>query len=71
MKTDALKKALLQGIPSGIVTWLVYGLVFGLLVDKKPFSEALFCRDSIIFLVICTVVEIIVYYVREVGKAKK
>ena len=49
MNMEALKKGLLQGIPSGIVTWLIYGLVFRLLIDKKPFSEALFSRDSIVF----------------------
>ena len=68
---DALKKALLCGIPSGIMTWLNYGLVFRMLIDKIPFSEALFSRDSIVLLVICAVVEVIAYYVREIKKAKK
>ena len=27
MNKEALKKALLQGIPSGIVSWLIYGLI--------------------------------------------
>ncbi len=70
MNREALKKALLYGIPSGIVTWLIYGLVFRMLIDKKPFSEALFGRDSIVFLVICTVVEAIVYFVKQARKAK-
>lgn len=68
---DALKKALLCGIPSGIMTWLIYGLVFRMLIDKIPFSEALFSRDSIVLLVICAVVEVIAYYVREIKMAKK
>jgi len=62
---------LLYGIPSGIVTWLIYGLVFRLLIDKKPFNEGLFGRDSIVFFVICTVVEVIAYYVGQVKKASK
>ena len=53
------------------MTWLIYGLVFRLLVDKKPFNEALFSRDSIVFFVICAVVEVIAYYVRQVKKAGK
>ena len=71
MNKEALKKALLQGIPSGIVTWLIYGLVFRLLIDKKPVGEALFGWDSIVFLVICTVAEVVVYYVSQVKKGKK
>lgn len=71
MNKEALKKALLYGIPSGIVTWLIYGLVFRLLIDKKPFKEALFGRDSIVFFVICTVVEVIVYFVGQVKKDEK
>jgi len=45
--------------------------VFRLLIDKKPFNEALFGRDSIVFFVICTVVEVIAYCVRQVKKAGK
>ena len=71
MNMEALKKALLYGIPSGIVAWLIYGLVFRLLIDKKPLNEALFGRDSIIFFIICTVVEVIVYCVRQARKAGK
>ena len=71
MNKEALKKALLYGILSGIVTWLIYGLVFRLWIDKKPFSDALFGRDSIVFFVICTVAEVIGYYVRQVRKAGK
>lgn len=71
MKIQALKKALLYGIPNGIVTWLIYGMVFKLLIDKKPFKEALFDRDSIVFLVIATIVEIVIYYVSQVRKIRK
>lgn len=70
MNLEALKKALLYGIPSGIVTWLIYGLVFRMLIDKKPFNEALFGRGSIVFMVICIVVEVIAYYLKQAKKAK-
>lgn len=36
MNLEALKKALIRGIPTGIASWLIYGLVFRLLIDKKP-----------------------------------
>lgn len=62
MNKEALKKALMQGIPTGIASWLIYGLVFRALVDKKPVGEALFGRSSLVFLVIITVVEIVLYY---------
>ena len=57
--------------PQRIVTWLIYGLVFKMLIDKKPFKAALFDRDSIVFLVIVTIVEIILYYVTQARKAGK
>lgn len=71
MNLEALKKALIRGIPTGIASWLIYGLVFRLLIDKKPFKEALFGRDSIIFLIIVVIVEIIIYYVDLYRKSKK
>ena len=71
MNVQALKKALICGIPNGIVTWLIYGLVFKLLIDKDPLKEALFGRDSIIFLIIVTIVEMVIYYVADVRKARK
>ena len=71
MNVEALKKALLQGIPSGIASWLIYGLVFQMLIDREPFKEALFGRDSIVFLVVIVVVEIVVIYLGQVKKAGK
>lgn len=71
MNTEALKKALLQGIVSGVVTWLIYGLVFQMLIDKEPFKEALFGWDSIVFLVIITIAEVVLYYFRQVKGTKK
>ena len=53
------------------MTWLIYGLVFRLLIDKKPFNKALFGRDSIVFFVICTVVEVIGYYLKQAKKSGK
>ena len=71
MNMEALKKALLQGVASGVVTWLIYGLVFQMLIDKEPFKEALFGLDSIVFLVIITIVEVVLYYLRQAKGAKK
>ena len=71
MNIEVLKKALLQGIASGVVTWLIYGLVFQMLIDKEPFGEALFGRDSIIFLVIVALAEVVFYYLRKAKGAKK
>lgn len=70
MSKEALKKALLQGIPSGVVTWIMYGLVFRMLIDKVPFKEALFSQDSLVLLVIVTIVEVIACYIRNVRNAK-
>ena len=70
-KIEALKKALLQGVASGVVTWLIYGLVFQMLIDKEPFGEALFGWDSIVFLVIITIAEVVLYYLRQAKGAKK
>lgn len=70
MNMETLKKALARGIPNGIVTWLMYGLVFKMLIDKKPIKEALLDRDSIVFLIIVTIVEVILYYFTKVKKAK-
>jgi len=71
MNAEALKKALLNGGFSGIVTWLFYGLVFRMLIDKQPFKEALFCRESIVFLIIFLIVEIVMFYVTQVRKSGK
>lgn len=71
MNKAALKYALCRGIPSGIVTWLIYGLVFEMLIDKAPFKEALFGRSSLVFGVICIIVECVISYVSRVRKAKQ
>lgn len=62
MNMEVLKQALLKGVPGGILAWLIYGLVFRALIDKKPLGEALFSGDSLLFLVVVTVVEIVVVY---------
>lgn len=68
MDMNALKSALLKGIPSGIISWLIYAVVFGMLIDRKPVKDAFFSRSTIIFFLIVTVVEIIVYYIKEKKK---
>ena len=68
MNMDALKSALLKGIPSGIVSWLIYAGVFGVLIDKEPAKTAFFERSTILFFVIITVVEVILYYLKEKKK---
>jgi len=42
-----------------------------MLIDKKPFKEAMFDRDSIIFLIAVVIIEAIACYVIEVRKARK
>ena len=68
---DILKGALLRGIPAGLCTWLVYGLTFRMLIGDEPVRDALFSRDSFLFLGIATVAEIILYCVTFSRKAKK
>ena len=47
------------------------GLVFQMLIDKEPFKEALFGLDSIVFLVIITIAEVVLYYLRQARGTKK
>ena len=68
MNMDALKKALPLGIGSGILTWIFFSL-FELLIDKKPMSETLFSTFNLIFLVVISIAETIVYY-RKFTKSK-
>lgn len=71
MNMEFLKKSLLRGVGTGICTWLLYGLVFNMLIDGESFSDALFDKDSLIFLVVIVVLEIIAYYVTFVLKDKE
>ncbi len=71
MNMEFLKKALLRGVGSGIATWVIYSLVFNLLVDGESFKDAFFDKDSIIFLIVIVVVEIIAYYVSFMLKEKQ
>ena len=68
MNMDALKRALLKGIPSGILSWLLYAGVFGMLIDKQPAKTAFFERSTILFFVVVTVVEVVLYYINEKKK---
>ena len=70
MDMDILKKALLKGIGSGVLTWLFYSLITSLL-DKKPFGEAMFSTFGIIFLVVVSIAEVVVYYLQEKKKGTK
>ena len=71
MNKNFLKKALLQGVGAGLAAWLIYGLVFEMLIDKKPFKEALFGTGSLSFGVIIIIVEVIGCYVSFSKKEKK
>lgn len=71
MDKDVLKKALLQGAGTGVLTWIIYGLVFQMLIDGEDFKDALFSKDSLIFLAVVVVVEIILYYIMLSKKEKK
>ena len=70
MNTDILKKALLRGIGSGVLTWGLYALIFEMLIEHKPAKDAFFSRGNIIFLIVITIIEIIVYYFTLSKKAK-
>ena len=70
MNMDALKKAVPAGIGSGILTWIFFSL-FELLIDKKPLNETLFSTFNLIFLVVVSLVEIIVYYWKFTKSEKK
>ena len=70
MNTEILKKALLRGIGSGVLTWVIYALVFEMLISHTPAKDAFFSRGNIIFLIVITIAEIIVYYFTLSKKAK-
>ena len=42
-----------------------------MLIEKEPFKEALFGRDSIVFLIIIVIVETVAIYISQVRKANK
>ena len=62
MNKEILKKALLRGIGSGVLTWVIYALVFEMLIERMPAKDAFFSRGNIIFLIVITIIEIIVFY---------
>lgn len=45
-----------------MLTWVIYALVFEMLIDHVPAKDAFFSRGNIIFLIVITIVETIVYY---------
>ena len=70
MDKRILKKALLRGFCSGVVTWVIFALGYEMLIYHEPAKDAFFSRGSIVFLIIITVVEIIIYYLILSKKAK-
>ena len=62
MNKEILKKALLRRIGSGVLTWVIYALVFEMLIERMPAKDAFFSRGNIIFLIVITIIEIIVFY---------
>ena len=64
-------KSLLQGVGDGVIAWLIYGLVFRMAVDHKPFREAMFSWDSIVFGVAVIILDGVLCYISLAKKAKK
>lgn len=61
MNKEALKKALIKGIPTGIFGWIFFGL-FNLVLNKQPFTEAMFSTETLAFGGALIILDIIVYY---------
>ena len=45
-----------------MLTWVIYALVFEMLIERMPAKDAFFSRGNIIFLIVITIIEIIVFY---------
>lgn len=45
--------------------------IFKMLIEKEPIREALFDKDSLIFLAAVVIIEIITYYVINIKKTKE
>ena len=61
MNKEALKKAVLLGVPSAIVTWVVYGLIT-MLLDRQTLGEVMFNTLGIVFVVVMGILEVLIYY---------
>ena len=61
MNREALKKAILLGVPSAIVTWVVYGLIT-MLLDRQTLGEVMFNTLGIVFVIVMSILEVLIYY---------
>ena len=68
MDKNALKKALINGIPPAILIWLMYTLL-SMRVEKKTFGEAMFSIYPIILVIVLMVGETVTWY-RKLRKKK-
>jgi hypothetical protein len=69
MNTAALKKALLQGIPSALVAWVLYGGLTSLFGDDSIFEE-MFESSGLFFAFVIAIVFVFSIYCSAV-KPKK
>ena len=61
MNKEALKKAILLGVPSAIVTWVVYGMI-SMLLDRQTLGEVMFNTLGIVFVIVMSILEVLIYY---------
>ena len=61
MNRGALKKAILMGVPSALVTWVVYGLIT-MLLDRQTLGEVMFNTLGIVFVIVMSILEVLIYY---------
>ena len=61
MNREALKKAILLGVPSAIVTWVVYGQIT-MLLDRQTLGEVMFNTLGIVFVIVMSILEVLIYY---------
>ena len=61
MNREALKKAILLGVPSAIVTWVVYGMI-SMLLDRQTLGEVMFNTLGIVFVIVMSILEVLIYY---------
>ena len=61
MNKEALKKAILLGVPSAIVTWVVYGMI-SMLLDRQTLGEVMFNTLGIVFVIVISILEVLIFY---------